>query len=177
MRWKLVSIAIVAGLTLTGCSAFVPSWNAQPTPIEIDNETEPADVNEVPETEPETEETEPANPTETAEQDPEPTEAIERSSVTVEVISAMAYVDEGQLEVIAQVFDVVEDGGECTLKLLAGDFSTEQTVGANRSSNYTQCAPIDVPLSELPGGTAVVSVSYLSENYEGESASVSVVIP
>jgi hypothetical protein len=177
MRWKLFSIAIVAGLTLTGCSAFVPSWNAQPTPIEIDNETEPADVNEVPETEPETEETEPANPTETAEQDPEPTEAIERSSVTVEVISAMAYVDEGQLEVIAQVFDVVEDGGECTLKLLAGDFSTEQTVGANRSSNYTQCAPIDVPLSELPGGTAVVSVSYLSENYEGESASVSVVIP
>jgi hypothetical protein len=177
MRWKLFSIAIVAGLTLTGCSAFVPSWNAQPTPIEIDNETEPADVNEVPETEPETEETEPANPTETAEQDPEPTEAIERSSVTVEVISAMAYVDEGQLEVIAQVFDVVEDGGECTLKLLAGDFSTEQTVGANRSSNYTQCAPIDLPLSELPGGTAVVSVSYLSENYEGESASVSVVIP
>lgn len=177
MRWKLFSIAIVAGLTLTGCSAFVPSWNAQPTPIEIDNETEPADVNEVPETEPETEQTEPANPTETAEQDPEPTEVIERSSVTVEVISAMAYVDEGQLEVIAQVFDVVEDGGECTLKLLAGDFSTEQTVGANRSSNYTQCAPIDIPLSELPGGTAVVSVSYLSENYEGESASVSVVIP
>lgn len=177
MRWKLFSIAIVAGLTLTGCSAFVPSWNAQPTPIEIDNETEPADVNEVPETEPETEQTEPANPTETAEQDPEPTEVIERSSVTVEVISAMAYVDEGQLEVIAQVFDVVEDGGECTLKLLAGDFSTEQTVGANRSSNYTQCAPIDLPLSELPGGTAVVSVSYLSENYEGESASVSVVIP
>ena len=177
MRWKLFSIAIVAGLTLTGCSAFVPSWNAQPTPIEIDNETEPADVNEVPETESETEETEPANPTETAEQDPEPTEAIERSSVTVEVISAMAYVDEGQLEVIAQVFDVVEDGGECTLKLLAGDFSSEQTVGANRSSNYTQCAPIDLPLSELPGGTAVVSVSYLSENYEGESASVSVVIP
>lgn len=177
MRWKLFSIAIVAGLTLTGCSAFVPSWNAQPTPIEIDNETEPADVNEVPETEPETEETEPVNPTETAEQDPEPTEAIERSSVTVEVISAMAYVDEGQLEVIAQVFDVVEDGGECTLKLLAGDFSTEQSVSANRSSNYTQCAPIDLPLSELPGGTAVVSVSYLSENYEGESASVSVVIP
>jgi hypothetical protein len=177
MRWKLFSIAIVAGLTLTGCSAFVPSWNAQPTPIEIDNETEPADVNEVPETEPETEETEPAAPAETAEQDPEPTEVIERSSVTVEVISAMAYVDEGQLEVIAQVFDVVEDGGECTLKLLAGDFSTEQTVGANRSSNYTQCAPIDIPLSELPGGTAVVSVSYLSENYEGESASVSVVIP
>lgn len=177
MRWKLFSIAIVAGLTLTGCSAFVPSWNAQPTPIEIDNETDPADVNEVPETEPETEETEPAAPTETAEQDPEPTEAIERSSVTVEVISAMAYVDEGQLEVIAQVFDVVEDGGECTLKLLAGDFSSEQTVGANRSSNYTQCAPIDLPLSELPGGTAVVSVSYLSENYEGESASVSVVIP
>lgn len=89
----------------------------------------------------------------------------------------MAYQDEGQLEVIAQVYDVVEDGGECTLKLLAGDFSTELSVGANRSSNYTQCAPFDIPLSELPGGTSVVSVSYFSDNYEGESEAFPVVIP
>jgi len=63
------------------------------------------------------------------------------------------------------------------MKLLAGDFATDLTVGANRSSNYTQCAPMDIPLSELPGGTAVVSVSYISDIYEGESEAVSVVIP
>lgn len=176
MRWKVSAIAIVIGFTLTGCSAFVPSWNAQPTPIQIDNETDSADVNEEQETDPEPQpEPEPEQPE--TEPEPEQPEAIERGSVNVEVVSAMVYEDEGQLEVIAQVFDVVEDGGECTLKLLAGDFSTESTVGANRSSNYTQCAPIDVPLSELPGGTAVVSVSYLSENSEGESQAVSVVIP
>lgn len=176
MRWKVSAIAIVIGFTLTGCSAFVPSWNAQPTPIQIDNETDSADVNEEQETDPEPQpEPEPEQPE--TEPEPEQPEAIERGSVNVEVVSAMVYEDEGQLEVIAQVFDVVEDGGECTLKLLAGDFSTESTVGANRSSNYTQCAPIDVPLSDLPGGTAVVSVSYLSENSEGESQAVSVVIP
>ena len=177
MRRKVLALAILAGLTLSGCSAFVPSWNAQPTPIEIDNENDSEDVNVLPEADPEPELAEPSEPDQPSEPEPEPAEPFERSSVDVEVISAMAYEDEGQLEVIAQVLDVVEDGGECTLKLLAGDFSTEMTVGANRSSNYTQCAPIDIPLSELPGGTAVVSVSYLSDNYEGESESVSVVIP
>ena len=177
MRRKVLALAILAGLTLSGCSAFVPSWNAQPTPIEIDNENDSEDVNDSPEADPEPEPAEPSEPDQPSEPEPEPAESIERSSVDVEVISAMVYEDEGQLEVIAQVLEVVEDGGECTLKLLAGDFSTEMTVGANRSSNYTQCAPIDIPLSELPGGTAVVSVSYLSDNYEGESESVSVVIP
>jgi hypothetical protein len=181
MRWRLLVVAVLSGLSLTGCSAFVPSWNAQPTPIEIDNETEVDDVNEVPQSEPDSDPEETEEPTESeqvAEEEPEePVEPVERETVNVEVISAMAYVDEGQLEVIAQVFDVVEDAGECTLKLLAGDFSTELTVAADRSSNYTQCAPMDIPLSELPGGTAVVSVSYLSDNYEGESSSVSVVIP
>ena len=180
MRWKAFIIAVLAGLTLSGCSAFVPSWNAQPTPIEIDNETDSADVNELdpePEVEPEqSDDSTPDAETDTGAES-ETEEPIERSEVNVEVISAMAYEDEGQLEVIAQVFDVVEDGGECTMKLLAGDFSTEATVGANRSSSYTQCAPIDIPLSDLPGGTAVVTVSYLSERYQGESQAVSVVIP
>lgn len=178
MRWKAFFVAVLAGLTLSGCSAFVPSWNAQPTPIEIDNETDSSDVIEAePEVEPEPTETPTPDEEAESEGEPETQEPIERSEVNVEVISAMAYEDEGQLEVIAQVFDVVEDGGECTMKLLAGDFTTEATVGANRSSNYTQCAPIDIPLSDLPGGTAVVTVSYISDRYEGESQAVSVVIP
>lgn len=178
MRWKVFAIAAAALLTLSGCSAFVPSWNAQPTPIEIDNENDQEDVKEEPELQPDPEPQDQSDSNQSEEPEPaEPVEPIERSSVTVEVISAMAYEDEGQLEVIAQVYDVVEDGGECTLKLLAGDFSTELTVGANRSSNYTQCAPFDIPLSELPGGTSVVSVSYLSDNYEGESDSFPVVVP
>ncbi len=175
MRWRVSATALIISLSLSGCSAFVPSWNAQPTPIEIDNETEPQDVNEVePETEPEPVDPEPETEPEPVETEPEP---VERSEVNVDVVSAMVYQDEGQLEVIVQVLDVVEDGGECSLKLLAGDFSTEQAVMANRSSNYTQCAPIDIPLSSLPGGTAVVSVEYISDSYKGESEPVSVVIP
>ena len=175
MRWKVFATAIILGLSLSGCSAFVPSWNAQPTPIEIGNETDPQEVNQdETETESEPVEPEPETEPEPTETEPEPTE---RSEVNVDVVSAMVYEDEGQLEVIAQVLDVVEDGGECSLKLLAGDFSADQTVMANRSSSYTQCAPIDIPLSGLPGGTAVVSVSYTSDSYEGESEPVSVVIP
>ncbi len=177
MRGKFIAVAFLASFSLTGCSAFVPSWNAQPTPIEIDNESNDDVVNEVPQNEPEPRPSEPAEDQQEPEPEPEESEPVELESVNVEVVSAMVYEDEGQLEVIAQVFDVVEDGGECTLRLLAGDYSTEVTVGANRSSNYTQCSPIDLPLTELPGGTAVVSVSYLSGNSEGESEAVSVVIP
>ena len=177
MRWRAFGVVVFSVVALSGCSAFVPSWNAQPTPIEIDNETQAEDVKEPTDVDPEPEPAEPVDTSDETVEEAEPAEPVERSAATVEVISAMAYEDEGQLEVIAQVFEVVEDGGECTLKLLAGDFATEATVGANRSSNYTQCAPFDIPLSELPGGTAVVSVSYLSDNYEGESEVVSVVIP
>lgn len=177
MRAQFAVFAVLASLSLTGCSAFVPSWNAQPSPIEIDNTEDSENVIEESPVEEQPAPSTPNEPEVPAESGEDSNEEVERETVNVEVISAMAYEDEGLLEVIAQVFDVVEDGGECSLKLLAGDFSTELTVEANRSSNYTQCAPIDIPLSELPGGTAVVSVSYLSELHEGESASVSVVIP
>lgn len=179
MRRIAIAVVVFTSLALTGCSAFVPSWNAQPTPIEIDNKTDSQDVNELSQ---EQTEPEPAEPQEDQQQpepepEPDPSEPVELETVNVEIVSAMVYESEGQIEVIAQVLDVVEDSGECSLKFLAGDFSTEQTVKAARSSNYTQCAAIDIPLSELPGGDAVVIVSYLSERYEGESNPASVVIP
>lgn len=179
MRRIAIAVVVFTSLALTGCSAFVPSWNAQPTPIEIDNKTDSQDVNELSQ---EQTEPEPAEPQEDQQQpepepEPDPSEPVELMTVNVEIVSAMVYESEGQIEVIAQVLDVVEDSGECSLKFLAGDFSTERTVKAARSSNYTQCAAIDIPLSELPGGDAVVIVSYLSERYEGESNPASVVIP
>ena len=177
MRWKGLATALIIGLSLSGCSAFVPSWNAQPTPIEIDNENDSPDVNESePETEPEPVPVEPETDPEPEQTEEEP-EPVERSEVNVEVMDARVDLDRGELVVIALVQDFVEDGGECSLKLLAGDFSTEMTVGSERSSNYTACSAFEIPLSGLPGGTAVVSVSYFSDSYEGESEPVSVVIP
>jgi hypothetical protein len=177
MRGKFIAIAILASFSLTGCSAFVPSWNAQPTPIEIDNESNDDGVSEVPQDEPEPQPSEPAEDEQEPELEPEENEPIELESVNVQVVSAMVYEDRAELQVVAQVFDVVEDGGECTLKLLADGYSTEIANSAERSSSYTQCSAFQVPLSELPGGAAVVSVSYLSDNSEGESEAVSVVIP
>lgn len=177
MRRIAIAVVVFTSLALTGCSAFVPSWNAQPTPIEIDNKTDSQDVNELSQEQTEPEPAEPQEDQQQPEPEPDPSEPVELETVNVEIVSAMVYESEGQIEVIAQVLDVVEDSGECSLKFLAGDFSTERTVKAARSSNYTQCAAIDIPLSELPGGDAVVIVSYLSERYEGESNPASVVIP
>jgi hypothetical protein len=50
-------------------------------------------------------------------------------------------------------------------------------VNAEQSSDYTQCFPIEMPLSGLPAGNALVTVSYESERYIGRSAATSVVIP
>ena len=176
MRWKSALFLALAGLSLSGCSAFVPSWNAQPTPIEIDNGTNSSDVNtpEVTEPDPEPVETEPE--VEQPEPSPEDQEPVERESVTVEIMDAAVYEDTSRLEVVAQVPGLVESGGECSLKFLAGDFALERTSSAEDSSTYTACS-IYVPASELPAGTAVVSVSYISATHEGVSESVSVVVP
>ena len=175
MRWTSISIIALAGLSLSGCSAFVPSWNAQPTPIEINNESEAPDVNESEQeqAEPEILETQPENESNSEAQQQE---VIEQEAVTVEIVDAAFYQDTSRLEVVAQVVGLVESGGECSLKFLAGDFSLESSIGAEDSSTYTVCS-LYVAESELPSGTAVVSVTYSSDSHRGESAPVSVVIP
>jgi hypothetical protein len=65
----------------------------------------------------------------------------------------------------------------CKMRFIGSDVEKELEVRAEPSSDYTQCFPIEFPLSELPSGNGVVTVSYDSEFHFGSSSATSVVIP
>jgi hypothetical protein len=85
---------------------------------------------------------------------------------------------QGFLEVIAEVTNFAEDGGQCTLISYSGN--TSKVVGtfqAESNVGTTQCFPIKVEFSSLTKGTSTVAVAYESNAYSGESGRFEVNIP
>jgi hypothetical protein len=176
-RFLLAAAAVTAALTLSGCSVFYPNWGATGLPEEpFDNAQEVPGVIEEETPEPEVGEEDVAvseQPAEEATSEPQPALA----SVNVEIVMAVVEQEFGVLTVIAQIPGIAETGGSCELKFLSGGTERIMKVSAERSSNYTQCFPIELPLDGLPAGNALVTVSYESERYTGRSAASAVVIP
>ena len=133
------------------------------------------------ETETATAEPEPMDTEVEASAEPEPTETeepeIEKVQTEVTIIMAVAEPDFGVLTVVAQIPGLSESGGMCKMRFIGSDVEKELEVRAEPSSDYTQCFPIEFPLSELPSGNGVVTVSYDSEFHFGTSPATSVVIP
>ena len=171
---RFASIALIAlsSLALTGCSVFYPNWGA--TSLPQDSETaQSAEPTDTP--------VETQSPTESDSAEPSASETttpeIVRKDTPVEIIMAAADQDAGVLTVIAQLPSLSESGGNCTLRLISGSVEKTLEVKAEPSSDYTQCYPIELPLKDLPKGTAVITVSYSSEYHFGISKAQSVVIP
>lgn len=173
-----LSAATALALTLTGCSVFYPNWGATGLPEEPSLATSesssvtPSEQPEATETE-----TEPAEPTETETSQASEEPAVERSQVQVEVIMAVAEPDFGVLTVVARVPGIAESGGKCVMRFIGSDKEAVMEVKAEPSSDYTQCFPIEYPLSQLPAGNGIVTVAYESETHFGLSPASSVVIP
>jgi hypothetical protein len=133
------------------------------------------------ETETVTAEPEPTDTEIEASAEPKPTETeepeIEKVQTEVTIIMAVAEPDFGVLTVVAQIPGLSESGGMCKMRFIGSDVEKELEVRAEPSSDYTQCFPIEFPLSELPSGNGVVTVSYDSEFHFGTSPATSVVIP
>lgn len=163
-----VRAIFTAALTLTlltGCSVFYPNWGAEGLPEEV-SVTESASPEETPT------ESQSAEPTQT------PTETAKpKIKTTVEILMAVVDEELGVLTVVAQIPRINESDGTCTVRFLGGSVEKTLEVAAEPSSGYTQCFPIELPLSDLPSGNGVVTVTYESERHIGESAATSVVIP
>ena len=162
---RTIFIAAVTLTLLTGCSVFYPNWGA----------------NELPEEELITESTSPEQtPTESQSDEPTatPTETTKpKIKTTVDVLMAVVDEELGVLTVVAQIPSINESDGTCIARFLGGSVEKTLEVAAEPSSGYTQCFPIEFPLSDLPSGNGVVTVTYESERHIGESAAMSVVIP
>jgi hypothetical protein len=155
---------------LTGCSIFYPNWGATGLPEETETAATQSDQTATASDEP-TQTTEPsAQPTET-ESNPA------KLPAEVVILMAVAEPDYGVLTIVAQVPNLSETGGTCTMRFLGNNIEKKLQVKAEPSSDYTQCFPIEFPLAELPRGNGVVTVTYESERHSGVSAATSVVIP
>lgn len=175
-RLLLVSSALLLSATLAGCSAFYPNWGATGLPEEPEI-TQSEEPTEDPSSTPtQTESAEPES-TETPTEEPSEEPEVERIQTQVEIIMAVAEPDFGVLTVVAQVPGIAEVGGKCIMRFIGSDTEKTFEVRAEPSSDYTQCFPIEFPLSELPSGTGVVTVSYESDFHFGTSPASSVVIP
>lgn len=175
--FRVLALSSATLLVLTGCSVFYPNWGAtglpeepsvDPAPTEtvtVTPEPEPTDIPEE-EVDPETT----AEPTESAEP------AVVQKNAEVTIIMAIPEADFGVLSVVAEVLGITEYQGTCTLRFIGSDQEKTATTVASPSSDYTVCA-FEYPLSDLPSGNGVVTVTYESERYIGRSPASSVVIP
>jgi hypothetical protein len=84
----------------------------------------------------------------------------------------------GNLQIIGEVVNFAEDGGECIVTFYTGDTPiVMERVPAEHNVTTTQCFPLTIALSRLPKGVGEVVIGYESAKYEGESARFEVNIP
>lgn len=154
----LASIALVG--SLSGCSALYPHWGA--TDFPTDGPTSTSSTS--------------ASPSASTSSSPTPS-AVPVQAAKVMLMNVNVDATNGVVDVVAQVTNVSEDGGSCTLNVVSGSSSKQQIVRAESNVDTTQCFPMEVPLAGLASGTATVTVSYKSAGYVGSSLSQAITIP
>lgn len=143
-------------LSLSGCALLYPNWGTTQNPG-TSQSVEPSQSASA---------SEPATPTTPA-----------KGAANVQIDQASVDATAGVVNVVAQVTNFNEDGGLCTLTIQAGNQSKKVSVKAESNVTTTQCYPMEISLSGLPKGTALITVSYDSAAHAGISAGQSVVIP
>lgn len=157
-------ISTAAIFAVSGCSLLYPHPGATTFPTDDPSSTP----------EPKPTKTKKPKPTPTA--SPTATEKPKKKA-TVQIDDAYVDTDNQLVSVIAQVTNIFEDGGQCTLMVTSGKTSKTVTVKAESNVNSTQCSPMEVDLAGLKSGDATVTVSYSSTGFAGTSDGWDLVIP
>lgn len=149
---KLAAVAVL-GISLAGCSLLYPHWGA--TTFPTDGPSSSSSASAVPTS------SSSASPTAS-------TKPVQAAKVVIlqNNVDATA----GVIDVVAQVSNVAEDGGQCTLTVTSGNTTKSQTVRAESNVDSTQCYPMEVSLAGLAKGSASMTVTYKSAGYLGSSA-------
>ena len=159
-RILFAGFSVAALVALAGCTLFYPNNDQNQDPV--------AQTSLTPSAFP--------SPTEEPEPSPSPSVASTKAAAKIQVLYSDT--SQGFLEVIAEVTNFAEDGGQCTLISYSGN--TSKVVGtfqAESNVGTTQCFPIKVEFSSLTKGTATVAVVYESNAYIGESDRFEVNVP
>ena len=159
---SMTALAIGALLvaSLSGCTALYPHWGATDFPTDGPTSTGTA----LP------------TPTQSASATPTPS-ITPVQAAKVQLMNVNVDATAGVVDVVAQITNVSEDGGTCTLSVASGSTSKQQTVKAESNVDTTQCFPMEVSLAGLASGTGTVTVTYKSSGYVGSSLSQAITIP
>jgi hypothetical protein len=157
-RTLLIATTLVAVATLAGCALFYPNLGSNETPSD------------------------PMNPSPTSsEASPTPTESESPTAAPKELAKPRVLFYEivgSNLQVIGEVINFAEDGGECIITFYSGDTPiVMERVPAEHNVSTTQCFPLTTALSRLPKGIVEVVIGYESAKYAGESEKFEVIIP
>lgn len=164
----VVTLALFACTTVTGCSLLYPHAGATTFPTDEPTKKPTKTAKPKPT----------ASESETPSASPSPTKTVKpKKPATVQIDDASVDADNGVINVIAQVTDVFEDDGKCTLVVKSGKTSKNLTVKAETNVSTTQCFPMEIDLAGLKSGDATATVTYESKKYLGTSDTWELVIP
>ncbi|CAB4624267.1 unannotated protein [freshwater metagenome] len=153
----LISTTLVASATLAGCALFYPNIGTDETPGDPMNPSPTAS---------------PSAPTESESPSASPTKELAKPRLlSYDIVGT-------DLQIIAEVVNFAEDGGECIITFYSGNTPVVmERVPAEHNVSTTQCFPLTIALSRLPKGIGEIVVGYESEKYEGKSEKTEVNIP
>ncbi|MDE2409103.1 MAG: hypothetical protein KGL72_02215 [Actinomycetales bacterium] len=154
----VVAAATLLTLSLSGCSMLYPHWGATDFPTDgptSTNTSAPTPTNS-------------ASPTQSS---------VPVQAAKVQLMQVQVDATAGVIDVIAQITNVSEDGGSCTITVVSGSTNKQQTVRAESNVDTTQCFPMELGLNGLTSGTGTVTVTYKSAGYVGSSLSQAITIP
>jgi hypothetical protein len=161
-RILFAGFSVAALVALAGCTLFYPNNDQNQDPV--------AQTSLTPSAFP--------SPTESAEPEPSPSPSVASTKAAAKIQVLYSDTSQGFLEVIAEVTNFAEDGGQCTLVSYSGNTSkVVATFKAESNVGTTQCFPIKVEFSSLTKGTSTVAVVYESNAYIGESERFEVNVP
>ena len=163
---KISSLAaITAALTLTanltGCSVLYPNWNTTANPGDSSTPSSSSSV----------------APTESASASATPTPTAAKAKAQIAFVDSGVDSAGGVIFAVAEVTNVVEDGGLCTLTFIGAGKTKTITGKAESNATDTQCHPLELSLSGLPKGAGLITITYNSATHVGTSAAVAVTIP
>jgi hypothetical protein len=161
-KLALAATATLLAVTVSGCSIFYPNWGEKTPPIGTPSASDQPTSIESPSA------SSSASASETPSQAP-----VQPAKINV----LQQSVDSSGISVIAEAQNFSEDGGSCTLTFTNGTVKKSVTVKAESNASDTQCFPMTLPLTGLPKGAGLITITYSSKTHLGTSTAIAVTIP
>lgn len=166
MKLKISGIAITAATValavgLSGCSVLYPNWNTTANPSDSSTPSTSTSV----------------APSESASASATPTPTAAKAKAQISFVDSGVDTAGGVIFAVAEVTNVVEDGGLCTLTFIGAGKTKTITGKAEANATDTQCHPLELSLSGLPKGAGLITITYNSPTHSGTSSAVAVNIP